>query len=1146
MALPSPTDPLYGLQWYLQATHVPAVWEDYTGLGINVGILDFDGVDYNHYDIDANANPDLNLVYHGSVIDPTTQAVRNHATSLAGVISGERNGTGIVGVAYDSHFTVVPMIFNGNDRDADYFGAAMAHQASFDVTNLSWNFQPFVTGPNSTLWFTMKTGIATAALIGRGGLGTVMVVTPSNDRKGDQWHHGDGDANVAGPHANDRHAVVVGGVGSDGVVADYSAPGASLLVSAPAQGRWANNSLPGIWTTDRVGTDGFNTATTASGGDFVETVGTSFSAPQVTGIVALMLEANPDLGWRDVRQILAISARHVGSDIPATSSTAATLLGAEKFAWAINGATNWNGGGMHFSNDYGFGMVDALAAVRLAETWQTQHTSLNESHILAPYLGPALTVPDNNAQGVTTTFAMQPGFDVETVTLTLDLSHTFARDLTIVITSPSGTESTLIRHNGDGIDINGLQLTSNAFVGEDSGGTWTMRITDTAGGDVGTFSSAVLDVYGATATQNDTYFYTDEFGASGRIHNETARETLNDTGGHDTINAAAVTTAMRIDLDGFTVSNIAGRNLVIADGTIEDAIGGDGADQLLGSDTANELWGMRGADLLNGEGGDDRLHGGAGDDFLNGYENADTAWGDAGKDTLGGGTGNDTLHGGFAVEADSRGVDGDDIVNGEGGDDTLIVSYGNDTLDGGEGTDTLSFEWMGADLTINLAAGTASFFESGFFDRIGDGEFGSGDSAWGSRITPTWSKMENLRGGSGDDQLIGDGSVNRMEGGSGIDRLDGRGGADILVGGLGNDTYVVDTAADAVIEAAGGGTNDRILARVTYVLAAGQQIETLSTANAAGTAAIDLTGNAFDQTIYGNDGTNKLNGKGGADTMIGFDGSDVYYVDNSGDRVFERVGEGTDRILSSVDFKIAAGQAIEILTTTGVTGTAAIRLTGNELANTLIGNAGNNVLNGGLGVDTLRGGLGDDTYFVDAAGDRVVEVAGQGSDTVYASVSFTLQAGQEIETLRATGTTGLTLTGNAFANTISGGAGGDVLVGGLGQDALTGGTGADRFTFRTLGDSGVGSAARDQIFDFTVGSDRIDLSAIQAVTGAASDKAFAYLGAAAFTKHAGELHAIQSGGSTIVEGDVDGNGAADFQIVLRSIVDLLNAGAFIL
>jgi len=135
----------------------------------------------------------------------------------------------------------------------------------------------------------------------------------------------------------------------------------------------------------------------------------------------------------------------------------------------------------------------------------------------------------------------------------------------------------------------------------------------------------------------------------------------------------------------------------------------------------------------------------------------------------------------------------------------------------------------------------------------------------------------------------------------------------------------------------------------------------------AGTAAIALTGNAFGQIIAGNAGANVINGGAGADTLYGYGGNDLFYVDNAGDRVIEAAGGGSDRVLASVNYALAAGSEVEMLSTTSVAGTAAIALTGNAFGQIIAGNAGANVINGGAGADTLYGDGGNDIFRFDTA-----------------------------------------------------------------------------------------------------------------------------------------------------------------------------------
>ena len=156
----------------------------------------------------------------------------------------------------------------------------------------------------------------------------------------------------------------------------------------------------------------------------------------------------------------------------------------------------------------------------------------------------------------------------------------------------------------------------------------------------------------------------------------------------------------------------------------------------------------------------------------------------------------------------------------------------------------------------------------------------------------------------------------------------------------------------------------------------------------------------------------------------------MYFVHNAGDKVIEAAGDGRDRVIASVNYTLTAGQEVEQLDMGSMSGTAALNLTGNELANTIYGNAaanvlngagGNDRLNGGAGADTMQGGDGNDLYIVDNTGDSVIEAAGNGNDRVIASVNYTLTAGQEIEQLdigSVSGTAALNLTGNEFANRI--------------------------------------------------------------------------------------------------------------------------------
>ncbi|PAL23673.1 peroxidase family protein [Sphingopyxis sp. GW247-27LB] len=467
------------------------------------------------------------------------------------------------------------------------------------------------------------------------------------------------------------------------------------------------------------------------------------------------------------------------------------------------------------------------------------------------------------------------------------------------------------------------------------------------------------------------------------------------------------------------------------------------------------------------------LNGTAGDDIGDGSNQADTLNGNAGADLLNGNGGNDTLRGGA----------GNDTTNGGLGDDMHFVDAAGDVVVEavGEGNDRVL---TGVDYVLGAGAEVELFTT----DNL-------------NAVTAL-----NLTGNELANHIQGNAGANTLIGGGGNDILMGRVGIDRTEGGLGNDMHYVDNAADVVIELAGEGTSDRVLAGVSYALAAAAEIELLTTDNAAATTAINLTGNGFANIIQGNAGVNTLIGGGGNDSLSGFAGNDtlnggagndttngglgddMHYVDAAGDVVVEAAGQGNDRVFASASYTLGAAAEVELFTTDNMNGVAAINLTGNGLdnhiqgnaaANTLVGGGGNDILNGRVGADTTNGGLGNDMHFVDDAGDVVVEAAGQGSDRVLTSVNYVLGAAAEIElftTDNAAGTGAIDMTGNGFANIIQGNAGANVIDGGGGNDTISGFGGNDSFV--QTGATG----GRDRID----GGDGVDTYQLNGVAGAES------------------------------------------------------------
>lgn len=188
-------------------------------------------------------------------------------------------------------------------------------------------------------------------------------------------------------------------------------------------------------------------------------------------------------------------------------------------------------------------------------------------------------------------------------------------------------------------------------------------------------------------------------------------------------------------------------------------------------------------------------------------------------------------------------------------------------------------------------------------------------------------------------------------------------------------------------------------------------------------------------------------------------------MDTTTDVITENVGEGTDTIQSSVTFDLSALVNIENLT---LTGTGAINGTGNTANNKITGNTADNTLTGGDGIDTLVGGTGNDVYVVDTTTDVITESAASGTDTVQSSVTFSISSLTNVENLTLTGANAINATGNSGLNTIIGNTADNILTGGGGSDTLTGGLGVDRFSYKTLGDSLLGTTNNsfDVLTDF--------------------------------------------------------------------------------
>jgi len=358
---PYPSDKGFYQQWPLENRYadgsqagpdldVRAAWPLTLGQGVTVSVDDV-GVELSHQELSNNAAgaPHFNFILGTTNGNPVNRGPNGaHGTEVAGLLAAGINNFRMVGAApgirlassviFDSNFVVA--------SDEQLMDAYQYQSNVVQIQNHSWGVAGTYSGQFAPSLLE-EVGISNAIANGRGGLGTIFVRS-AGDGRGIQQ-----DANDSG-YASDPHVIAVGAVLPNGQVASYSDFGACLLVAAPS-GDLASGVNP-LFTTDLIGTDGVNELgflpPNQDLNDYVFNelgfAGTSASAPQVSGVVALVLSVNPNLGWRDVQHILALSSRH--------------------FDFADPDVTT-NGAGFVVSHNLGFGTPDAGIAVLLAQRW---------------------------------------------------------------------------------------------------------------------------------------------------------------------------------------------------------------------------------------------------------------------------------------------------------------------------------------------------------------------------------------------------------------------------------------------------------------------------------------------------------------------------------------------------------------------------------------------------------------------------------------------------------------------------------------------------------------------------------------------------------------------------------------------------------
>lgn len=488
----------------------------FTGKGVVVAVSD-SNIDMDHEDLVRNANISLSRNYLKTAGNWLGQKpisednTSSHGTSVMGIIGAvAENGIGGRGVAPEATLVGINYI----DSNQSLSRTLDQAKGPIDVFNYSYGTGSCTVIPVDPSYVNqLKYGVTSQ----RNGKGSIYVKAAGNEYSGN--------INDCNPMYNDTYLgnanleqentypyiLLAAALNADGVLTDYSTPGANLWVSAP--GGEDGTSAPGMISTDLPGCTKGYSYSSASGNNFDKgrdalntkcnytagLQGTSFASPTVAGAVAVILHANPELSWRDVKHILASTA----VQIDPTGNNTLHPLGKNLTGHFYDHGWVENAAHYKFHNWYGFGKVNLKAAVTMAQNYtfplgemiDAKDTNGDWLYQSGPL---SVAIPDNSATGVTSSITVGSNFVVESVQISVSILHDFSTDLGIEITSPSGTVSTVMNINSGILTGNMIntQFLSNAFYGETTNGNWTIKIVDGAANDTGILNSWKINFYG--------------------------------------------------------------------------------------------------------------------------------------------------------------------------------------------------------------------------------------------------------------------------------------------------------------------------------------------------------------------------------------------------------------------------------------------------------------------------------------------------------------------------------------------------------------------------------------------------------------------------------------------------------------------------
>ena len=517
------SNPLYTQQWYLKNTGQSAFAENQgtadidlrldgvlqTGKGVVVNIVDT-GLEIRHEDLRDNIIPSCSVNFLNNSNDPTNikDTTGDHGTSVAGLIAAKSNNLGGIGVAPNA--ILIAHNFLAKQNAATFLTSILADT---DIVNQS--FGKNNTNDSRPLDFKItayKDGVTNK----RNNKGIIYLKSAGNGFQKEENTHCIAELTCYNANMNPVHTypynLVIAAINAQGEKSSYSTAGSAILLSG--FGGENGRNYPAMITTDQSGCHQgysrrmqrrnqlYSTSKIPSSLDvncnYTSTFnGTSAAAPVVAGVVALMLETNPELTWRDVRHILIKTARKID---PTRSALYYRDI-ATKNIPDLNDATvelGWttNKVGLEFHNWYGFGLVDASNAIKMAKSYSTDLGNFQE--IVTDFLPVNSIIPDASTKGITSEIEFRDSVTIESVQIDIKITHEFTANLGIFLESPQGTTSLLLNFanafaNTD--DLNML-LASQTFYGEQAIGTWKLKVIDYKDEDIGTLDRWNLKIYG--------------------------------------------------------------------------------------------------------------------------------------------------------------------------------------------------------------------------------------------------------------------------------------------------------------------------------------------------------------------------------------------------------------------------------------------------------------------------------------------------------------------------------------------------------------------------------------------------------------------------------------------------------------------------